>query len=240
MSQALGREMECLVFGHYGPALLAFPSAGGQFYDLENFGMLGAIKEAVEAGQLKVYCPTSIDWETWLDMDLNPHERAIRHEAYEAYIIKELLPFIYADCGGNEVPVATVGCSFGGFHAANFVLKYPKHFHHALCLSGRYELEAITGPCDSLAFYFNNILAYVSQLEGDSLKALQEHTSLTLVCGQGPHEGRCLPETKRLASLLARKKIPHTLDLWGYDVSHSWLWWRRQLQHHAWRFQKAA
>jgi esterase/lipase superfamily enzyme len=29
--------------------------------------------------------------------------------------------------------------------------------------------------------------------------------------------------------VLYSRGIPHSLDLWGYDVNHDWPWWRRML-----------
>ena len=45
-SPAVGREMQLLAFGHYGPPVIAFPSGGGQFYDFENNGMVDEIMDA--------------------------------------------------------------------------------------------------------------------------------------------------------------------------------------------------
>ena len=39
-----------------------------------------------------------------------------------------------------------------------------------------------------------------------------------------------------MAGLLQEKAIRCELDLWGYEVSHDWVWWRRQLAHHLPRF----
>ena len=56
---------------------------------------------------------------------------------YEAWIIEHVVPWIRADTGGvNEI--ATLGCSLGGYHAANFALKRADLFPLALCFSGNY------------------------------------------------------------------------------------------------------
>ena len=34
------------------------------------------------------------------------------------------------------------------------------------------------------------------------------------------------------AQALAKVGVPHWLDLWGSDVSHEWVWWRRQIRFH--------
>jgi esterase/lipase superfamily enzyme len=43
-SPALGREMELLVFGHYGRPLLVFPSAQGRFFDYESNHMIETLR----------------------------------------------------------------------------------------------------------------------------------------------------------------------------------------------------
>ena len=39
-SPAVGRDMEILTFGYYGPPMIVFPSGGGRFFDFENNGMI--------------------------------------------------------------------------------------------------------------------------------------------------------------------------------------------------------
>ena len=39
-SKALGRPMEALWFGHAGRPVLMFPTSMGQFYELEDFGLM--------------------------------------------------------------------------------------------------------------------------------------------------------------------------------------------------------
>ncbi len=231
-SPAVGRDMQVLAYGHYGTPVIAFPSGGGQYHDFEDNGMVAAVGHLLEAGKLKLYCPESLDKESWLRVDTDPHWRAVRHYAYQDYLVKDLVPAIYADCNTSYVGIGLTGCSLGAYHAANFALKFPQLFPYALCLSGRYNLEAITGGSGSEDVYFNNPIAYVANLHGGELEHLRHHAHLTLVCGQGPWEDKCLADTKRLAGLLAQKGIGHELELWGYDVAHDWDWWRRQLPHY--------
>ena len=185
----------------------------------------------IEAGKLKLYCTDGLDNESWLREDINPHWRGVRHNAFQDYIVKDLVPAIHMDCK-DPVNIGLVGCSLGAFHAANFALKFPHLFHYALCMSGRYDLEAITGIHDSKEVYFNNPVAYTANLHGEALKHIQHHTHLVLVCGQGAFEDKCITETHRLADLLTEKHISHERDLWGYDVEHHWYWWRKQFVHH--------
>ena len=230
-SPAVGRDVQVLAYGHYGAPLIAFPSGGGQFYDFEGNGMVGAVGGPLEHGKLKIYCPESLDHESWLNHAIDPHWRAVRHGAYEDFVLKDLVPAIRRDCNDPHIRIGLTGCSIGAFHAANFALKHPETFHYALCLSGRYNLEALCGPSGSAEVYFNNPLAYVPNLHGEAL-ARARGTHLALVCGQGAWEGKCLADTHRLADLLSEKGISHERDVWGGDVEHHWYWWRRQFAHH--------
>ncbi len=231
-SPAIGREIEILAFGHFGQPLIAFPSGGGQFYDFENNGMVAAISPWIKAGRVKLYCPASLDRETWLNHQADPGWRAHRHHDYQDFIVSNLVPAIRVDCQSPEIKVALTGCSLGAFHAANFALKLPHIFHYALCMSGRYDLSRITGESSSMDHYFNNPLAYVYHLEGAALDQIHKNTHLVLVCGQGAWEDHCLEDTHRLADLCARKGISHERDIWGHDVEHHWYWWRKQIAHH--------
>jgi esterase/lipase superfamily enzyme len=231
-SPALNRSMDLLVFGHHGPPLLAFPSAGGRFYDWENHGMVDAAAPWLDAGKVRLYCVEGVDHEAWLNYGASVEARSRRHRAYEDYVLNEAVPFIGRECDLNEGGVAVTGCSLGAYHAANFALKFPETFNYALCMSGRYDLEAVIGPSAALEVYFNNPVAYCANLHGAALTQVRDHTHLALVCGQGAWEDKCLAETHRLANILAEKGISHERDLWGHDVEHHWYWWKRQLAHY--------
>jgi len=231
-SPAVGRNMQLLVFGHYGEPVIAFPSGGGQYFDFENNGMIGAVGHLIEAGKVKIYCPESLDNESWLNHGVDPHWRGYRHNAYQDFIVKDLAPAIRRDCQSPEIKIALVGCSLGAYHAANFALKFPHVFHHALCMSGRYDMGDICGNSSSMEVYYNNPIAYIPNLHGYSLEHVRANTHLVLVCGQGAWEEKCLSETHRLADLLAEKGISHERDIWGHDVEHHWYWWRKQIKHH--------
>ena len=237
-SDAIGAAGTVIRYGHWGRPVLVFPSEQGRATDFEGNGMLDAVAGLVEAGRVKFYCVDSYDASSWSNRDIPLEERARRHGSYEAWIHESVLPWIYADCGG-EAEVATLGCSLGAFHAANFALKRADRFPLALCLSGNYDPSAWNGWGErGTGTYFNNPIDYVDRLHGDHLDWLRGHVSLLLVCGQGQWEDTtgALPSTKKLAGMLGDKGIPHELDLWGHDVPHDWPSWRAQLAHHMPRF----
>ena len=221
-----------LVFGHYGPPMIVFPPGGGRFYDWENQGMVDAVVPWLDSGKVKLYCVDGIDHESWLNSNLDPGARARRHDVYFAAIVDDVVPFIRRDCSSPHARIATTGCSIGGYHAALAALKAPTIFNYALCLSGRYDIEALCGRSDDPAVYFDNPVAFTYHLYGDALELVRDNTHLVLVCGQGAWEDKCLAETHRLADILAAKGISHERDVWGHDVEHHWYWWKKQIAFH--------
>jgi esterase/lipase superfamily enzyme len=238
-SDALGASGTVIRYGHWGRPVLVFPSEQGQAYDFENNGMIGAIGELLDAGRVKVYCVDSYDAASWSNTDIPLEERARRHGLYESWILHSVLPWISEDYGGGAPEVATLGCSLGAFHAANFALKRADLFPLAMCFSGSYDSASWRSWGErGIEAYFNNPMDYVGHLQGEQLDWLRGRVSLLLVCGQGQWEDTTgsLDSTRRFAGLLADKGIRHELDLWGHDVPHDWPSWRAQLAHHMPRF----
>jgi esterase/lipase superfamily enzyme len=237
-SDAIGAAGTVIRYGHWGRAVLVFSTERGRASDFENNGMLGAVGGLVEAGRLKVYCVDSYDAGSWSSRDIPLEDRARGHARYESWILDDVVPWIYQDCGG-PTEVATLGCSMGAFHAANFALKRAEKFPLAMCFSGNYDPASWHGWGErGMAAYFNNPMDYVGHLEGDHLDWLRRRVNLLLVCGQGQWEDTtgALLSTEQFAGVLAGKGIRHELDLWGHDVPHDWPSWRAQVAHHMPRF----
>ena len=238
-SEAIGAAGTVIRYGHWGRPVLVFPSEQGRAADFESNGMVGAVADLLDAGRLKLYCVDSYDAQSWSNTAIPVEERARQHGRYESWILDDVVPWIRADCGDGEAEVATLGCSLGAFHAANFALKRADIFPLAMCLSGNYDPAAWQGWGErGTDAYFNNPVDYVSHLHGGHLDWLRGRVSLLLVCGQGQWEDTTgsLASTRRFAGMLADKRIKHELDLWGHDVPHDWPSWRAQLAHHMPRF----
>ncbi|HWE63584.1 MAG TPA: esterase, partial [Chloroflexota bacterium] len=62
-SPVLNREMELLVFGRGGAAVLVFPTSMGRFYQYEDFGMVEALRHHIEQGWIQLFCVDSVDME---------------------------------------------------------------------------------------------------------------------------------------------------------------------------------
>jgi len=232
-SPAIGAAGSVVRYGHGGRPVLVFPSEQGRATDFADNGMVGAVEELVEAGRVTLYCVESYDGESWAARHLPLEDRARRHGAYESWITEQVVPHIAAP------DIITAGCSMGAFHALNFALRRADLFPLALGFSGNYDPSVWHGWGErGDAAYFNNPTEYVANLHGDHLDWLRGRLSVLLVCGQGQWEDTtgALESTRRMAGLLAGKRIRHELDLWGHDVPHDWPSWRAQFACHLPRF----
>ena len=226
-SPALGQDMELKVYGHGGKGTLVFPSAGGKFYEYEDFGMVEACRWFIEEGRLRLFTVDSVDHQSWLNFSAHPADRGRRHSEYDRYIMEEVAPFIRSQEGDRGKWLAT-GCSLGAYHAANFFFRHPDLFDSVIALSGMYSLRFSVGEYSDDNVYFNSPLAYLPGLE-DSWYLEQFRRSQIILCsGKGAWE-EGLEEAITLKGLLDAKQVPCWLDLWGYDVNHDWPWWRRQM-----------
>ncbi|MGH2751347.1 MAG: esterase family protein [Actinomycetota bacterium] len=236
-ASSIGADGNVVVYGHHGRPLLAFPSEQGSILDYENRQMIDSVAHLIEEGRLKVYCIDTFDASSWSRSDLDLEERARLHGLYEDWVINQVVPWIHEDCRGG-LDIITTGCSFGAYHAANFVLKRADLFPLGICQSGVYDVSKIGHDTGGETFYFNNPMDYVGNLQGDHLEWLRGRVSLLLVCGQGQWEDTtgALESTKAFAARLQEKGLKHELDLWGHDVPHDWPSWRNQIAHHMPRF----
>jgi esterase/lipase superfamily enzyme len=228
-SPAMGRSLDVIAYGDAGLPVLVFPSSEGSAHDYEGFGMVDALSRMIEAGKLRLYCVGSFDSESWWAKGRPPHERAFRHTLYEDWIMSQVLPAIHRDMGHNSVRLLATGCSFGAFHAANFTLKHPQHFHLALCMSGAYDIRWLVDCHHDEWVYFNNPIEYVSNMDGPLLDEVRRRVFIALVSGQGQWEERSVNSTREFWGVLSAKGVPNYMDLWGHDVSHDWHWWRAQV-----------
>ena len=130
-SPPLGRRIHLWVYGHFGQPIVVFPSAAGFAHEWEAQGMVASLAPLLDGGRIKLYCPESNVSEAWTRQDADPAWRIQRHLAYERFVLETLVPAVRADCRSETLPLATAGCSFGGFYAANFALKQPETFRWA-------------------------------------------------------------------------------------------------------------
>lgn len=233
-SPALGRDMECKVYGHAGRPVLYIPCQDGRFFDFENFGMSGCWAPWIDAGEVMVFSIDTIDKETYSSLE-DPYWRIRRHEEWIRYITDEMVPFMrnmVNERNGWNGPTGVIafGCSLGATHAANLYFRRPDLFDGLLALSGIYSSRYGFGDYMDDLVYENSPLDYLPNLPMDHpYMEMYRSRKAIICCGQGAWEQ---PDTTiRLKAILEAKGIPAWVDIWGYDVGHDWEWWYRQVEY---------
>ena len=224
-SHRLNRHMELLAYGHAGMPVLVFPSSQGRFFEYEDRGMIHAIWQRIDAGQFQFFCVDSVDSSSWYNRGIHPHDRVARHNAYESYLIFEVLPLIRGVNGGGQV--CTTGCSFGAYHAFNFAMKHPDVASAVVAMSGSYDMRSFMDGYYDNDFYFNNPVDYIPNMNDPWF--LDRYRKMRLVLAVGDHD-ICLGENFRMAEILGKKGIPHWLDVWTGGERHDWPLWQRMAQ----------
>ena len=210
-SSRLGRDMELNVYGHDGRPILVFPSMCGRFYEYENFGMVDAVAHFIEEGRIRLFTVDSVDSESWLNESIHPAERAIRHNAYDAYIIQEVVPFIKNVCWRDDI--MTTGCSMGGYHCMNFYLRHPDAFNGVIALSGCYALNILIGDFVDENIYFNAPLLYLPNCNDSWFLDRYRQGQIIACTGQGAWEEDMIRETSMLADIFRQKGYLRELKL---------------------------
>ena len=228
-SGELGREMYFNVYGHAGKPMIVFPSSGGSQHEYGNFGMIEPIASFIERGLITVYTPDSIDKESWLAEYKSGRDMALAHEAYDRYIIHELVPLIRHESQWGGAMIAT-GCSMGGFHTIKFALRHPDLFDTAIALSGVYDARFFTKEYHGeTAVYFNSPIDYLWNQQDEWFLQRYRQNHYIIAVGQGAWEAQHIADTKRLQETFAAKGIDAWFDYWGHDVPHDWTAWRDQM-----------
>ncbi|MGN0321980.1 MAG: esterase family protein [Oliverpabstia sp.] len=234
-SHALGREMECKVYGYAGRPVLYIPCQDGRFFDFENFSMTDVWSPWIDSGQVMVFAIDTIDKETWSNEHGDPRWRICRHEQWMRYITDEMVPFMRNLAndrnGWTGYPgVMVFGCSLGATHAVNLYFRRPDLFDGLLALSGIYTAEYGFGQYMDDLVYANSPVHYLANMSADHPYIELYNLKKAIICvGQGPWE---LPDsTRQLQWILQSKGIDAWVDFWGYDCSHDWYWWYRQVEY---------
>lgn len=227
-SERLGRDMDLLVFGHAGAKVLIFPTRDGRFHEYEELRLVAALGHKIQAGQLQLYCVDSVDWESLYCFWCQPADRIRRHQAFEEYILNEVLPLM-AQKNSHPCTIAH-GVSLGAFHAINIAFRHPHLFKKVAAFSGRYDLtlnveqfqDLFSGYRDDL-IYFHTPSQYLPNLDCPHRLAALRRMDIVIVIGK---EDPFLDNNRHLSRTLWDKGIWHALHEWdgrahqGYD-------WRR-------------
>ncbi len=224
-SPRLGRDMELLVFGHGGLPAVVFPTSCGRFFEFEDRGMVGAIQGDIAAGRVQLICVDSVDAESWYNRDVSPRWRIARHMQYEDYILHEVLPLV-RKMNSNPL-LGTIGCSFGGYHAANISLRHPDVFTGFLSMGGAFDISNFLNGYHDQDCYFNLPTQYLANLTDGWY--LDRYRRNQYVLATGEHD-QCWNQNERLAAIMRSKGIPVRFDVWRDETGHDWPWWQKMIR----------
>jgi esterase/lipase superfamily enzyme len=223
-SHRLGRDMELLLYGHSGEPVLLLPTSRGRFYQNEDFGLVGAIADRIQAGRYLVVCADAVDEESWLNRHIHPHDRVARHEAWESYLIHEVVPLVRSRSTGGRLTLA--GCSFGGFHTYNVGLRHPHVFQRLISMSGKFETEPYLDGHHDESVYFHSCLQWLPNLSDPGQIAALQRVEMVLAAGE--HDF-CRASNEHLSTVLWRKDIGNHLSIWNGGI-HDWPTWREMIR----------
>jgi len=225
-SEHLGEDFEFKVYGHAGKPVMVFPCSEGRFFDYEDRGMVHALHDFIQRGEIRLFAVDSRDSRSWFRHPKN-EEMGKEHRKYELCISEEIIPYIAENFHVDEKFIAT-GNSWGAYHSLNFCLKFPGLFDTALCFSGNYSLQGVIGSYYDTSVYYNDILSYLPHLtEPIILEELRKH--YVVIChGTGAWE-ISNHEASAASQMLEAKKIPSWYDVWGEEYPHDWDSWREQV-----------
>ncbi|MBK5273394.1 MAG: esterase [Bacteroidia bacterium] len=229
-SPSLNKEMPIATYGDYGFALLLLPTAAADYLEYERFQLMDTIAPFVDAGKVKVFSINSINNESWLNNEIDPHHKAIRQQQWNNYVFNEVVPFI-RNSTSYETPIITSGASFGGLHSMNLFLKRPDIINGVIAMSGVYDLTEYTKGFFNDDVYFNSPIHYMPNLADHTiLEQIRRSNHIHLLTGSGSYEDP--GASGKFAKVLYDKNIWYELDVWGQEWPHEWFTWRAMLPHY--------
>jgi esterase/lipase superfamily enzyme len=227
-SPNLGKEMPIVSYGFDGPAFLMFPSAAADYLEYERFYLLDSIKHHIESGRIRAFSINSINSDSWLNDQIEPRLKAIRHQQYNQYIVDEVYPFIKNKMGMDRPTLYTTGVSFGALHGMNTLLRRPDIFDGVIAMSGVYDLKEYSKGYFDQDVYFNSPMDYLPNLTDENvLNQLQNNKKIYLYTGSGDYEDPS--GSWKMADELGKKNIPNFVECWDETWKHDWPTWRAML-----------
>lgn len=230
-SASLQRDMELLIFGYSGRAVLFFPTRMARFYDYENWGIVGALQDQIYRGELQLFCIDSIDAESFYNLWVHPSTRIHRHLQYEQYVLQEVLPLMRLKNDGDYFEVA--GCSMGAYHAVNLAMKHPALFKKVVGMSGRYDLTRQIADFKDLFdgyhdenVYFNMPQQFIANL--DDAQTLDAIRNIEIIMAVGETDP-FFSNNLEFSGVLWNKEVANQLHIWN-NYAHRPRYWKQMVQ----------
>jgi esterase/lipase superfamily enzyme len=210
-------------WGHFGTPVVIFPTAGGDFEEIERFQLIAALGELIDGGRIKAYSTDAVAVRAWLSTTTSAQDCVRLQERYHSFVYEEVLQRVREDCQDDRIEPILAGASLGAFAAISGICRHPDSFRAAIGVSGVYDLAHRYCGEDSTAF---SPLVCLQTLKGQRLEQLRRR-AIVLGCGEGDYENPA--DSKRIADACASKAIPCRLSLWGPARDHTWSTWREML-----------
>lgn len=224
-SHRIGREFEMLTFGHGGFPIIAYPTSMGKYHQNKDFHLIDSISWFVNNGKIKVYCPDSIDNDSFYNKGIHPAHKITNHAIYDDMILNEVVYRAMHETGFDRVGM--IGCSFGGYHALNFAFRHPDKVSYMFSLGGAFDISSFMWGYHDDNVYFNNPVEYMSNLGGGW--HLDHIRKMGIVLGTGDQD-ICKEDNYKMSGILHSKGINHWLDVRGGSQGiHDWPAWRAML-----------
>ena len=226
-SPSLNKNMPIAAYGDYGFALLLIPTAAADYLEYERFQLMDHLAPLINEGKVKVFSIDSINNESWLNNNMDPIHKAIRHKQWNDYVFNEVVPFI-RNHTSPETAIITCGASFGALHSMNLFLKRPDLINGVIAMSGVYDLTEYTKGFFSDDVYFNSPMHFMPNLtDHNILEQIRKSKHIHIVTGSGDYEDPS--SSGRFAKILYDKGVWYELDIWGKEWPHDWNTWRAML-----------
>jgi esterase/lipase superfamily enzyme len=219
-ASALGHDMHLLRFGHAGWPMLVFPTSQGSMHEYEDRGMVWAVADKIDAGQLQLVCVSTIDDQTFYARDRHPRARLDRYLAYERYLLDDVVPFVKGVSGSDTMGLT--GCSFGACHAFTLALRHPDVFTSCIAMGGAFDLSRFLDGYSDLDSYLLSPPQFLAHLGDEWFLSRIRRNKWVLVTGE---RDICRAATEQAAALLAARQVPHSLHVWGNGSEHDWPEW---------------
>jgi esterase/lipase superfamily enzyme len=220
--------MGVVIYGHWGPPAIVFPTSGGDEWEFDRQGMIDALGEQIQEGHVKLYCVNTNHADSFGNRNAHPRHRSWMQHQYDEYIAHEVFPFIRHDTMTEGIAVWTIGASLGAYHAANTLFKHPDVVKRCFALSGVYDMKRFMDGDYDDHFYFNNPVDYLSNLTDPWVLGCLASCDIHIATGTGPWERS--GDSYRLSAVLVSRGVRHHLDDWGPLGGHDWPYWKHQLR----------
>lgn len=221
-SPHLHRDVQMLSFGHAGYPVVVFPTSRGSFHENKDMGLIDSARWYIEQGLIQIFCPESNDADSFYNKGIHPHDRIQNQVAFDKMICHEVVERIRLNTAMAKVVMA--GCSFGGYHAANFAFRHPGYVSHMFSMSGAFDIRSFMDGYQHDDIYYNSPLEYLPGLNDFEL------WNMDIILGTSNWD-ICFDANLKLDDCLNKKHVNHWLDI-RQNRLHDWDLWKEMFPHY--------